>query len=164
MITANCISSTGYTENTDCQPIHCLPILLVLTSAPLVVILKTICKLVISTIKANEILLKKGVIEQKERPSKSNPSGVRSFKSLKKEYTHLGENQVSPHNPRETQILWYAGKKDEILELIGCNVMSIEILSSPPAMKVYCPLYLLTAPLWLSHPVYLPSIASQLIL
>lgn len=49
-----------------------------------------------------EILVNKGVLEEKERP-------------FSKDWLEFGENQVSPNNPRETQPLWY---EDKFLDLL----------------------------------------------
>lgn len=61
----------------------------------------------------NKILVNKGVLEEKERPSSKR--GVARFKAISKDWLEFGENQVSPNNPRETQPLWY---EDKFLDLL----------------------------------------------
>lgn len=66
----------------------------------------------ISTRNFNKLMIKKGLLEIKTRPSKSN--GTKKFNSL----TDLkyGENQVSPKNPNETQPLYYENMFNELLK------------------------------------------------
>lgn len=66
-----------------------------------------------STKAFNKILINKGVLEEKERPSSKR--GVARFKAISKDWLEFGENQVSPNNPRETQPLWY---EDKFLDLL----------------------------------------------
>lgn len=42
--------------------------------------------------------------------------GIKHFKSLTEKANGYGENQVSPHNPRETQPLYYT---ERFAELVG---------------------------------------------
>lgn len=69
----------------------------------------------ISTVKFNRIMIENGMIEERERPS--SKGGTKKFKAL----TNLeyGENQVSPKNPKETQILYYASKFNELCNRLG---------------------------------------------
>lgn len=69
----------------------------------------------ISTIAFNKLMMKLGYIVELERVSKSK--GVKKFKSLTN--LEFGENQVSPNNPKETQILYYEHKFEELLKTIG---------------------------------------------
>ena len=68
----------------------------------------------ISTIKFNKILLEQGIVKELERPS---TKGVKKFKSLVD--TYWGANQVSPKNPKETQILYYADKFGNLLQKLN---------------------------------------------
>lgn len=67
------------------------------------------------TRKFNKLMIEKGLLEIKTRPSKSN--GTKKFNSL----TDLkyGENQVSPKNPNETQPLYYENMFNELLKELG---------------------------------------------
>lgn len=69
----------------------------------------------INAITFNKIMIKLGYITELERPSKSK--GVKKFKSLVN--TTYGENQVSPHNHLETQILYYEDKFKDLVTDIG---------------------------------------------
>ena len=69
----------------------------------------------ISTIAFNKLMMKLGYIVELERVSKSK--GVKKFKSLTN--LEFGENQVSPNNPKETQILYYEHKFEDLLKTIG---------------------------------------------
>ena len=70
-----------------------------------------------SAIKFNKILVDKGILEEKTRPSSKDKSKVKKFKSLiNLEY---GENQVNPKSPKETQPLFYEDKFVELLKEVG---------------------------------------------
>jgi phage anti-repressor protein len=70
----------------------------------------------ISAMKGNASLEAQGVIEKKHR---IGSKGIKkSYWSIAREYSHLGENQVSPNNPRETQPMWYDSRRDEVIGLI----------------------------------------------
>lgn len=71
---------------------------------------------------ANPILEAKGVIEKKWR--KSSRGMQVYFWNIKPDYLHLGENQVSPSNPRETQPMWYEARSDEIIRIITGETIS----------------------------------------
>ena len=69
----------------------------------------------ISAVSGNKALETRGVIQKKYRTGKG---GVEKwFWSIAPQYAHLGENQVSPHNPQETQPMWYECRRNEIIEL-----------------------------------------------
>ena len=68
----------------------------------------------ISAIKFNKLMLEHGIIEEKTRPSSK---GIKKYKNLTNIY--YGENQVSPKNPKETQILYYADKFNELLHKLN---------------------------------------------
>ena len=68
----------------------------------------------ISAIKFNKLMLEHGIIEEKTRPSSK---GIKKYKNLTNIY--YGENQVSPKNPKETQILYYEHKFKELLHKVN---------------------------------------------
>ena len=68
----------------------------------------------ISAIKFNKLMLEHGIIEEKTRPSSK---GIKKYKNLTN--TYYGENQVSPKNPKETQILYYEHKFNELLHKLN---------------------------------------------
>lgn len=65
----------------------------------------------------NKLLAEKGYLATLTR--KSSGGKEKRFKSITAKGLSYGENQVSPHNPRETQPLWYEDKFAELLELAG---------------------------------------------
>ena len=65
----------------------------------------------------NKLLAEKGYLATLTR--KSSGGKEKRFKSITAKGLTYGENQVSPHNPRETQPLWYEDKFAELLELAG---------------------------------------------
>ena len=67
-----------------------------------------------SAIKFNKLMLEHGIIEEKTRPSSK---GIKKYKNLTN--TYYGENQVSPKNPKETQILYYEHKFKELLHKLN---------------------------------------------
>lgn len=56
-----------------------------------------------------------------ERTRKSS-KGEKRFNVLNAICSEYGENQVSPHNPKETQPLYYEGRFCELLEKIGVTI------------------------------------------
>lgn len=70
--------------------------------------------------KANNILIKLGLLEIKERPSSNGKT--KEFKSLTELGLQYGNNEISPRNPRETQPLYYPSKFASLLELIKSEV------------------------------------------
>lgn len=77
----------------------------------------------ISAAKANTRLIELGLLEIKERPS-SNGS-VKEFKSLTEQGLYYGSNAISPHNPKETQPLYYPSKFGELLPLLLGNAIEV---------------------------------------
>lgn len=67
----------------------------------------------ISIYKFNELMIDKGLLEEKERKSSK---GVKKYKALTEFGLRYGENAVSPHNQRETQPLYY---EDTFMELVN---------------------------------------------
>lgn len=70
----------------------------------------------VSVNKFNGLMMIEGFLEDKIRPS--SKGGVKHFKSLTDKGLEFGENQVSPHNPRETQPLYYEGKFRQLLSVL----------------------------------------------
>lgn len=66
--------------------------------------------------KANNKLIKLGIVEIKERPSSK---GRKEFKSLTEKGLKFGKNLVSPHNKLETQPHYYKSTFQELLELMN---------------------------------------------
>lgn len=67
----------------------------------------------ISIYKFNELMIDKGLMEEKERKSSK---GVKKYKALTESGLRYGENAVSSHNLRETQPLYY---EDFFMELVN---------------------------------------------
>lgn len=65
--------------------------------------------------KVNTRLIELGLLEIKERPS--SKGGTKEFKSLTEEGRKYGDNAINPHNPKETQPLYYPSMFNELLEL-----------------------------------------------
>ncbi len=71
--------------------------------------------------KANTLLIQKGILEIKERPSSNG--GSKQFKSLTSLGLKYGKNLLNPKSPKETQPHFYASKFKELLTLIeGGNI------------------------------------------
>ncbi|MFI8715725.1 Bro-N domain-containing protein [Brevibacillus brevis] len=65
----------------------------------------------------NKLLLKHGILEEKERPS--SKGGTKLFKSITDKGLEFGKNIISPNNPRETAPHYYADKFPELLKVLG---------------------------------------------
>lgn len=65
----------------------------------------------------NILLLNRGILEEKERPS--SKGGVKTFKSLTDMGLQYGKNIISPNSPRETAPHYYPDKFDDLLKLVG---------------------------------------------
>lgn len=70
----------------------------------------------VSVNKFNGLMIMEGFLEDKTRPS--SKGGVKHFKSLTDKGLEFGENQVSPHNPRETQPLYYESRFRQLLSVL----------------------------------------------
>lgn len=66
--------------------------------------------------KLNNMLRDKGYVEKRTRPSKK---GAKNFHALTEKGLKWGENQVSPHNQKETQIQYYEDKFPQLLQELG---------------------------------------------
>ena len=71
-----------------------------------------------SAIRVNRKLMELGILEEKERLSRSNKSDVKKFKSLTGKGLKYGKNLINPKNPKETQPHYYESKFGELLELV----------------------------------------------
>lgn len=70
-----------------------------------------------NTRKFNILMESAGLLEHKERPSRSK--GSKLFWSLTKSGMEFGENLVSESNPRETQPLYYTDLFPKLLEILS---------------------------------------------
>ncbi|BCU55274.1 KilA-N domain-containing protein [Enterobacter kobei] len=67
---------------------------------------------------AYQQLAKLGIVEQKERRSRSGANGVKRFWSMTAKGCMYGKNITSPANPRETQPHFFESKFPELLRLL----------------------------------------------
>lgn len=67
---------------------------------------------------AYQQLNKLGIVEQKERRSRSGANGVKRFWSLTAKGCMYGKNITSPANPRETQPHFFESKFSELIRLL----------------------------------------------
>ena len=66
--------------------------------------------------KFNALLVEKGILIEKERQGTNK---VHKFKVITEQGLAYGENEVSPHNQKETQPHWYDNRFAELLGIIG---------------------------------------------
>ena len=71
----------------------------------------------ISVIKFNKVMIDKGYLVKKERPSTKDSSKIKKYNNLVK--TEFGENFVNPKSPKETQPMYYENKFLELLKELG---------------------------------------------
>ncbi|MEV2909174.1 hypothetical protein ABNF65_11120 [Paenibacillus larvae] len=74
-------------------------------------------KIPIGAAKFNTLLIKHGLLEEKERPSSKGQ--IKLFKSLTDKGLEYGKNIVSPHSPRETAPHYFANKFPELIKQVG---------------------------------------------
>ncbi len=67
---------------------------------------------------AYQQLAKLGIVEQKERRSRSGTNGIKRFWSMTAKGCMYGKNITSPANPRETQPHFFESKFQELLRLL----------------------------------------------
>lgn len=67
----------------------------------------------------NRIAVERGYLVEMSRKSKGKDKYFKSVTELGREY---GENQVSPHNPRETQPLWYRDRFTDLIKVLGLAI------------------------------------------
>lgn len=71
----------------------------------------------ISVIKMNQLLLGAGILEEKERPSRSK--GTKKYKALTEKGLKYGKNLISSHgSQKETQPHYYEDTFEELLKLV----------------------------------------------
>lgn len=76
------------------------------------------CQARISAVKMNQTLIKLGILEEKERPSKGK--GIKKYKSLTDKGLKYGKNLISTHgNQTETQPHYFEDTFAELLELVS---------------------------------------------
>ncbi len=68
----------------------------------------------LSAIKANNILIDFGVLEEKER--KASKGKIKKYKSLTEDGLEYGKNLISRHNQKETQPHYFVGKFSELAD------------------------------------------------
>ena len=66
----------------------------------------------------NAKMEERGLLETKERTSRSSKTGKKKFKALTETGLEYGDNEVSPNNPNETQPRYFEHKFKELLDLI----------------------------------------------
>ncbi|MNW51880.1 hypothetical protein D3C74_293760 [compost metagenome] len=67
----------------------------------------------------NLLLLNRGILEEKTRPS--SKGGTKTYKSLTDAGLEYGKNIISPNNPRETAPHYYPDKFSKLLDLLGLS-------------------------------------------
>ena len=72
----------------------------------------------LSAVKANNILIQLGLLEEKERESTVHAGKIKKFKCLTKAGLNFGINRESYNNPAETSPYYYSDKFDQLLALI----------------------------------------------
>ena len=65
------------------------------------------------------MMSRQGIVEQKQRQSRSGINGVKKFWSLTAKGCLFGKNITSPANPRETQPHFFESKFAELMKLIN---------------------------------------------
>lgn len=71
----------------------------------------------LSAVKFNTLMIAKGLLELKSRPSSNGKT--KEFKSLTKLGLEYGKNLINPHNEKETQPHYYTSKFDELIKLLN---------------------------------------------
>lgn len=67
--------------------------------------------------KFNDLMIEKGYLEVKERPS--SKGGTKKFKALTEKGLEYGQNDAHPKNPRETQPHYYEDTFMELFDLVN---------------------------------------------
>lgn len=75
-------------------------------------------KIAMTAAQAYQQLSKLGIVEHKERRSRSSSNGVKRFWSLTAKGCMYGKNITSPANPRETQPHFFESRFPELLRLL----------------------------------------------
>jgi len=77
----------------------------------------------LSAVKANRMLLAKGILEERTRRSRSASGGEKRFKAITEAGERYGINQENPNNPDETSPRW---REDRFAELVERYLSSPE--------------------------------------
>lgn len=72
----------------------------------------------ISTVKANKLLLKLGILEEKERESSTRPGLMKKYKALTEAGEDYGFNQENPQSPGQTSPYYYRDSFDDLLKIL----------------------------------------------
>ena len=72
----------------------------------------------ISAVKANQALVNRGLLEEKERPSRKYPGKIKKFKALTEHGLKYGENVENPNSPDQTTPYYFIDTFGELLQLI----------------------------------------------
>jgi len=72
----------------------------------------------ISTVKANKILVKLGILEEKERPSAKDANVMKKYKALSNKGLYFGVNKENASNPNETSPNYYKARFPELLDIL----------------------------------------------
>ncbi len=73
----------------------------------------------ISPVKFNQLLIKKGFLEERKRPSKSSKTGIKRYKALTEKGLKYGENLINSNNPKETQPYYYVDTFEELYKSLS---------------------------------------------
>lgn len=66
----------------------------------------------------NKKMIERGLLEEKQRKSRTSKTGYKKFKCLTDTGLEYGDNEVSPSNPNEVQPRYFEKKFNELLDLI----------------------------------------------
>ena len=71
-----------------------------------------------TVVEFNKLLVKKGYLEERSRPSSKTKSGVKKYKIFTEKGLGFGENMVNTHNQKEPQPQYYVDKFLELYKLV----------------------------------------------
>ena len=72
----------------------------------------------LSAVKANKALVNRGLLEEKERPSRKYAGKMKKYKALTEPGLRYGENVENPNSPGQTTPHYYTDSFEELLLLI----------------------------------------------
>ena len=72
----------------------------------------------ISAVKANKLLLQKGILEEKERESSTRPGVKKKYKVLTEAGLNYGINYANPQSPEQTSPYYYRESFPELLAIL----------------------------------------------
>lgn len=70
----------------------------------------------LSTVKANKLLLRLGILEERERESSTRPGVMKKFKALTEAGEDYGFNQENPQSPGQTAPYYYRDSFADLLK------------------------------------------------